>query len=743
MMADDVLRLRATLISDDALANLRKLERGMREVGARGAPGIKALNTEMQKFSATIKAIGVETESKLVPGMFRLVAMAGPIGRIVAAIAAAATAAQKFSAYIVAMNAQARSIGVTVGQLKAMQNAAEKAGVSVEGFTATLRDFGSEAAQMKYKVGSLYETLTRLNKIGLRDKIMAEKDPAKQLALQMEDVNQVLKEKGPGIATAYARMIPGFDISLIGMDPSKITDAKKNAITAYDDLLDRAKQIHGAWVDTKDTIQDIGAELSKQSNDLAKFFENWKQMQDQSVKGLPEFGKRAVPRLRDPNFKPTSFGDDSGGDDDASRIMQKGVFDALVQFQSYLSGGGGAGSGTGFTNASYSPGGGPGGGGSPGFHSGGGYTVQPGGGGTMPRSVGGGTPKGLPGTGAMGGMVHGHPVDPYGGQTGQKLFEPMSGTMGGGVGGHSAKFGPNMHEGVDIMGPVGSKVFAVKPGVVVNAPRQGGGLDQVLTIRHADGTYSRYLHQGYSGAVKVGDNVTGGQVVGSSGYRNAPHTHFEMWTGQPGKSALMNPKAIFGWDAQHPAVGGRETTARGPGSTGVAGPTGGGGSANDRKTVKGSWFGNAPGWVDKSEPKGSPKSNRPGIALPSGKIGEMYEVTTPDGRTFTLPLTDHGPNKRTGRGIDITAAAANQMGYTSKNFPTDKPFSYRRIDDVVAGRPPDVSGNVNVTVNSNGTAAKVAANSDGMFQGTKVTQHRQMQPTSQPAARLAAGTAAL
>jgi hypothetical protein len=46
-------------------------------------------------------------------------------------------------------------------------------------------------------------------------------------------------------------------------------------------------------------------------------------------------------------------------------------------------------------------------------------------------------------------------------------------------------------------------------------------------------------------------------VVGSSGYRNAPHTHYERWTGVPGRSKLMNPKAIFGWDAKHPAVGGR------------------------------------------------------------------------------------------------------------------------------------------------------------------------------------------
>jgi murein DD-endopeptidase MepM/ murein hydrolase activator NlpD len=163
--------------------------------------------------------------------------------------------------------------------------------------------------------------------------------------------------------------------------------------------------------------------------------------------------------------------------------------------------------------------------------------------------------------GAMGGVVHGHPVTAYGPYTGgQTLYEPMSGWLGGGVGGTSAKFGPGMHEGIDIMGAQFSRVYAIKDGEVVNAPHEGGGPDQVLTIRHADGTYTRYLHQNYSGKVKVGDKVTGGQEVGASGYRNAPHTHFEMWEGVPGRSRLMNPRAIYHWGPGHDPVGGRRVS---------------------------------------------------------------------------------------------------------------------------------------------------------------------------------------
>jgi hypothetical protein len=42
--------------------------------------------------------------------------------------------------------------------------------------------------------------------------------------------------------------------------------------------------------------------------------------------------------------------------------------------------------------------------------------------------------------------------------------------------------------------------------------------------------------------------------------------------------------------------------------------------------------------------------------------------------------TDIGPNPRTGRKIDISAAAAERFGYTPHNFPTDSVFYWRQIE---------------------------------------------------------------
>jgi murein DD-endopeptidase MepM/ murein hydrolase activator NlpD len=174
--------------------------------------------------------------------------------------------------------------------------------------------------------------------------------------------------------------------------------------------------------------------------------------------------------------------------------------------------------------------------------------------------------------GALAGTVHGRRVDAFGNLAGQTIHEPMTAaSLGGGLGGTSAKFGPGMHEGIDIMNKVGTPVYSPMPGRVVSWNPSANGVDGSMTIEHygpdgkPNGVYSRFLHQAGS-TVKVGDVVTGGQQVAVSGYRNAPHSHFEMWRGPPsaGGSALMNPRAIYGWNKDNLPQGGRAVTALGP-----------------------------------------------------------------------------------------------------------------------------------------------------------------------------------
>jgi hypothetical protein len=155
--------------------------------------------------------------------------------------------------------------------------------------------------------------------------------------------------------------------------------------------------------------------------------------------------------------------------------------------------------------------------------------------------------------------------------------------------------------------------------------------------------------------------------------------------------------------------------------------------------AKGSWFSQFQGkehsWVDRGDKAGSnvlgvPDSQQ-GIALPSRKsVGEWFKVRTPDGREFVTQQTDVGPHPRTGKGIDISSALADKMGYSPKNFPTGGLFSYERIDKALgaaSGAPGKIEGNANITVDVNAPkGTKVGAEADGVFKKTQVNRSTQM-----------------
>jgi murein DD-endopeptidase MepM/ murein hydrolase activator NlpD len=89
-----------------------------------------------------------------------------------------------------------------------------------------------------------------------------------------------------------------------------------------------------------------------------------------------------------------------------------------------------------------------------------------------------------------------------------------------------------MHEGIDLAGPLGSPIVAVGDGVVVEAgPSEGFG--HWIVIRHANGDVSIYGHM-YSVLVSVGQVVKAGQLIadiGADGEATGPHLHFGVREG--------------------------------------------------------------------------------------------------------------------------------------------------------------------------------------------------------------------
>lgn len=87
-----------------------------------------------------------------------------------------------------------------------------------------------------------------------------------------------------------------------------------------------------------------------------------------------------------------------------------------------------------------------------------------------------------------------------------------------------------MHQGIDIAGAIGSPVQAAAAGTVEFAGWTSGGYGNLIEIRHADGSITRYAHLDRLW-VPQGDCVSQGQMIGemgSTGRSTGPHLHFEI-----------------------------------------------------------------------------------------------------------------------------------------------------------------------------------------------------------------------
>ncbi|WP_427160317.1 peptidoglycan DD-metalloendopeptidase family protein [Aliinostoc sp. HNIBRCY26] len=101
-----------------------------------------------------------------------------------------------------------------------------------------------------------------------------------------------------------------------------------------------------------------------------------------------------------------------------------------------------------------------------------------------------------------------------------------------------------MHRGIDIANAVGTPVFSSSDGVVEKAGWNKGGYGNLVDIRHADGSLTRYAHNSAI-LVQVGQQVRQGQQIarlGSTGFSTGPHLHFEI---HPTGKGAVNPIAML------------------------------------------------------------------------------------------------------------------------------------------------------------------------------------------------------
>lgn len=101
-----------------------------------------------------------------------------------------------------------------------------------------------------------------------------------------------------------------------------------------------------------------------------------------------------------------------------------------------------------------------------------------------------------------------------------------------------------MHQGIDIAADIGTPIHAAADGVVEYAGWNSGGYGNMVEIRHADGSMTRYAHMNAI-LVQTGQRVSQGEQIGemgSTGYSTGPHLHFEVHLADQG---TVNPMAYL------------------------------------------------------------------------------------------------------------------------------------------------------------------------------------------------------
>jgi murein DD-endopeptidase MepM/ murein hydrolase activator NlpD len=86
-----------------------------------------------------------------------------------------------------------------------------------------------------------------------------------------------------------------------------------------------------------------------------------------------------------------------------------------------------------------------------------------------------------------------------------------------------------LHGGIDLANSIGTPIYAVADGVVIDAgPAAGFGM--WVKLRHADGTVTLYGHVNTT-TVNIGQRVMAGDQIATMGNRGnstGPHLHFEV-----------------------------------------------------------------------------------------------------------------------------------------------------------------------------------------------------------------------
>lgn len=135
------------------------------------------------------------------------------------------------------------------------------------------------------------------------------------------------------------------------------------------------------------------------------------------------------------------------------------------------------------------------------------------------------------------------PVDPGSSPLPAVAF-PVQGTFHFGRLGVNRFQGPGGHQGQDVFAHCGARLVAARAGRV-RERKKDGAAGNYLTVRRADGRGDYvYMHLKRRAAVRKGDHVVAGQIVGQvgkTGDADGCHLHLELWPRDRYRGRPRNP----------------------------------------------------------------------------------------------------------------------------------------------------------------------------------------------------------
>ena len=381
-MADDILRLRTVVVSDEALANIRAVGRELQVLPRQAERGIQQVNREFQSLGQSIRNAGTAIRSTL-PGFGAFSLGAAGLGLVATQ---AVRSIGEITKSIVDLQHTSRELGLSTQQIRGFMTAAERAGVEPQAMLQGMQAFRKNTEDFAMRIGATREQMQDVGFGRLLARINAASTEMDKYKAAWE-MAEVL-----GRNSAAAKRL--FDMLGIGADKLRFTfdeikgDIAKAPIVSEKQFQD-AKRYNDLMIDLarsfdlfkqRQTLSFFDKIEEDKKNvqwlvDKFKELEAWTDRIRQKVQEPPgPGGGMQLPpsmfRGRGRGRKPPSFqhggvftggsssgsmrgaaGNDilRGSEDTLTTAYREGTFQGLMQYASYQQaarGGGGLGSGT-------------------------------------------------------------------------------------------------------------------------------------------------------------------------------------------------------------------------------------------------------------------------------------------------------------------------------------------------------------------------------------------------------------